>query len=803
MGNYHLDSYAEATEPFLVRSWGRNLKYDPTLSGYAAGIGGGFQGYTLGVWNGGAIDTRVLAVYIDPTGRAGILRGTLGGRYLLESEIWEMTGDVATTYRENTAIDPDQVSDYGSWTSGYFSSPYSGEAVSGEFAAGGTFSGSYLQGDLAGLAGHSWGIWNAGLGGTFAGTAGSTLTAKIGSDGFYLDPEAGYPYDSGGYLLGDLTVADWGSAGDTFSGAADLRFITDTRQGKLVGDLLGTFDPLTGKWQGGTLGTWETTPLKFAALPSFSLQSHGFDVSGRFGYPDGASYYDYQYVTNNSSGYAYYRDSSSGTGYNVTYYADGTTYITNYAYGDPYGYGYSDWYYVDTATGTWDTSQPLGDQAAAPPDALNATLAYENRYPGMYSSGYIDGMLGGTTSLWEATTAAPAQVEFLGRFELGTGRLFHGEISSWNARDSLNTTFDGGAFQGFLAGAREGNILNSRLIGLYLDPAGNAGFLRGSLAGTLHPEIGLFEMDGGFFPVGIVSASGLAPANLGSTIYRSGFQTIATTGSFAGGGSIDNAALWDNRLESMTISTMGDWGAGLNVAGGAYAGNTSDGWNLPVDVATPFSMFSHSEILGDRWSGGALHGTSAGYFTDYTPGTPVTGIMVGETVGTFDPVAYTWEAVTSGVWLQTGKFLDLAATSPEKLQQLNIPAVEIGRASFSGAGSDASGSLNISLNDVRYFAPSTGERPSIWASDAVSGSFTGNPGALSVPLGQTGGTNASSLAPNLQMQDWSSGAWRADVTAAGGTVGAHTGIGMQGTAAGAYTGTNSGTLGGTAAGIVK
>jgi hypothetical protein len=166
-------------------------------------------------------------------------------------------------------------------------------------------------------------------------------------------------------------------------------------------------------------------------------------------------------------------------------------------------------------------------------------------------------------------------------------------------------------------------------------------------------------------------------------------------------------------------------------------------------------------------------------------------------------VAFTWEAVISGAWLQTGKFLELADTSPEKLQQLNIPAVEIGRASFQGSGSDAFGSLDISLNDVRYFAPSTGERPSLWASGSVNGDFTGNPGALSVPLSQAAGTNASGLAPTLQMQDWSGGAWRADVFGAGGTVGTHTGIGMEGTAAGAYTGDTSGTLGGTAAGLVK
>jgi hypothetical protein len=233
----------------------------------------------------------------------------------------------------------------------------------------------------------------------------------------------------------------------------------------------------------------------------------------------------------------------------------------------------------------------------------------------------------------------------------------------------------------------------------------------------------------------------------------------------------------------------------------------SDAWNLPVDVAIPYGMFGHSEIRGDRWSGGALHGESLGYFTDYTPGTPVTGIMVGETIGTFDPVAFTWQAVTSGAWLRTGKYLNMASTDAGKaaLQQLNIPAFEIGRASFAGLGSDGSGnSLDISLNDVRYFAPSTGDRPSIWATDSVSGSFTGNPGALAVPLTQIPGSpTVSDLAPTLQMQDWTGGNWRADVTASGGTVGTHTGIGMEGTAAGSYTGTTSGTLTGTAAGLVK
>ena len=756
---------------YLLKGWGADLTYDPTLSGYASGIGGAFRGYTVGTWQGGTIGARALALYIDPAGRAGVLSGDLSGRYVQSGKSWELDGDVTTTFRETTTITPDQLA-Y-SLSSGSFGSGY-GTSADGSFAAGGTLQAGFLDGSLLGLTGHRWGIWSADLGGTFAGATGSAVTAKIGSGSFWLDPGPGV-YESSGYLLGDLTVDDWGSAGSSFSGSADLSFLTDTRRGSLTGEVQGSFDT-AGLWQGGALGTWETTPLKFAAHPNMDLSSFGFGVNGRWDYTDG-SYYSYYYTSSTGNGSASYRRNDLGTGYEIYFFENGTTSTTDYVYGDPDNFGVIGWWPVGSPEyGTWDTSRPIGDQLSAPPDPTNAMQSPENRYPGLYSSGNLSGILGGIGALWTATAAAPAPVEFLGGYSLGLGGLFQGEVSSYNATNYTETTYDGGAFRGFLAGARAGNALDGRLTALYIDPEGNAGILQGSMRGSLYPELGLFEMKGGMSPLQIDAATGLTPDTLGGSISATSFQALASAGSFNGSGSIANAEIGENRMQSMTLTSLGNWGIGVNTFGGTYAGTSADSWNLPVEVGT-YPLFSHSEVTGDLWSGGKLHGQALGYFTDYSPGVPVTGITVGETVGTFDPVAFTWQAVSAGAWFETGKFLDLASTPAGQalLGQLKIPAVEIGSASFAGAGTNGVDTLNVTMDNVKFFASRADTRPSLWASRSVGGTFTGAPAGVTVNLSQTAGANVSGLAPTMNVADWNGGGWRADVTASGGTVGGHHG----------------------------
>ena len=54
--------------------------------------------------------------------------------------------------------------------------------------------------------------------------------------------------------------------------------------------------------------------------------------------------------------------------------------------------------------------------------------------------------------------------------------------------------------------------------------------------------------------------------------------------------------------------------------------------------------------------------------------------------------------------IETNKFLEMAANveGQAKLQQLNIPCVEVGRATLTGSGNNFS---NLNMTDTIFFAP--------------------------------------------------------------------------------------------------
>ncbi|MEW6675220.1 MAG: hypothetical protein AB1348_04300, partial [Nitrospirota bacterium] len=208
------------------------------------------------------------------------------------------------------------------------------------------------------------------------------------------------------------------------------------------------------------------------------------------------------------------------------------------------------------------------------------------------------------------------------------------------------------------------------------------------------------------------------------------------------------------------------------------------------------------------WSNNRLIGSTRGYWGDVYK----TGILVGETLGTFDPTAYTWQALSMGVWLETNKFLEMAGkvgNNPNiaALQALNIPCVEVGRADLKGSWSDGAGNsidmtgTTYGMNNVIFFAPSTGGAPKIWATNQVSGGYAGNPVSAVVPLSGNG------LSANFNVQQWDTinNKWLSTVTNGAGT---YSGTGtMNGTTIqfnGAAAGTiGTGTFSGTGAGVVK
>jgi hypothetical protein len=135
------------------------------------------------------------------------------------------------------------------------------------------------------------------------------------------------------------------------------------------------------------------------------------------------------------------------------------------------------------------------------------------------------------------------------------------------------------------------------------------------------------------------------------------------------------------------------------------------------------------------------------------------------------------------------------------LQALNIPCVEVGRANLSGSGANG-GTIDMTMNNVIFFAPNHGQRPQIWATGNVSGAYTGNPSFLSVPLSG----NGLSVSFNIQQWNTNTNQWLSTIPNGTGSI---TGGGLnvqnlnfKGAGAGTIN-QGAGTFSGTAAGVAK
>jgi len=117
------------------------------------------------------------------------------------------------------------------------------------------------------------------------------------------------------------------------------------------------------------------------------------------------------------------------------------------------------------------------------------------------------------------------------------------------------------------------------------------------------------------------------------------------------------------------------------------------------------------------------------------------------------------------------------------------------------------------MNDVAFFAPSTGAKPGVWATNDVTGQYSFGNGFLS--SGNITGSdnviavsNGDSINADFQFTRWNTtnNTWTGSVRNGAGTLsgGSYNGpVTFRGGAAGSLTGTTSGSLSGTASGIVK
>ncbi|MBI4949332.1 MAG: FecR domain-containing protein [Deltaproteobacteria bacterium] len=614
--------------------------------------------------------------------------------------------------------------------------------------------------------------------------------AETGSESF--DDDAGELDSSSSRSLSGLT--ETGGTIDDATEYSDLKPISETSA-----EALGTPDAPTVTVLSSSLNGFIRSPdadLDVQGAVAFnSGETTGtwyFDIDGWAGSPpdnEGA-------ITVGGSGQA---DSSSGTttGYWLS--------VMSGSYSNGLMSGAGAFYYLTgtslisgdgTVNGSYDSSTGSFSGSAAG-TATEDDLAFVTV---LYSQGLLSGLMGGTSSIWGTSRSSPAPMIMIGRYLGGiTPRLWLNQNAfSLNFSNSTYTTYDGGAFFGYSAMLAAEGSANSSLYALYIDPSGNAGIAVGNLSGSFYYETGMMKMEGSVFPAQIradayipYTASNL-PSNISGASYQSSvapaYPAISgASSSFTGG------SAWD--ISTSSIAGQ-DWGILESIGNGTY---TSSG---PVSGALTLDFYndgynSSTMIAGARGdltvgAGNTITGGFVGYGARQD--TADSWISAGEFLGTFSPANYTWQSIQTGAWIETSLFISMTQTAAGQasLQALDIPYAEVGRANLTGTD----GNLTVNMNDVTFFAYSSGASPKVWATNNISGSYVTDPLAgASVALSGNG------LSSSFNVKQWSTSTWLSSVSGAGTYSGTGTlngsSVNMVGAAAGTYSG---GTFSGTGAG---
>ncbi|WP_166404908.1 FecR family protein [Desulfonema ishimotonii] len=427
-------------------------------------------------------------------------------------------------------------------------------------------------------------------------------------------------------------------------------------------------------------------------------------------------------------------------------------------------------------------------------------------------SGVMTGIFSGEDSLWRADPASPASASLTGGYQeitrTDTPSLWVAdELSGFNYINNTRTTFDGGAYTGFLGGIRYNDLLIGTALALCTDPRGNVGILKGQTEwGGFDEESGQFAAEFELFPVRMGQDWGIPPEYFedalltGETRWHREEDTSVSQGRFIdGSGALAGRITVDDLYQEVMSIQGASWAISMLASSGTYDEDDDQvfgQWQMALSDPTDtrkwlrgfFSNTAGAEnaIAGETWSAW-ININSA-----------LTGVGGGDFTGTYDPDQHTWQMVELFSTVETGKFIRMASgeTGRQQLADLNIPAFEIGRTTLSGQ----SDTMSVEMRDVAFFSYRTGDAPRIWATDSVSGNFLATP-----ETGHTVSLSGNGLTAEFSVTDWNAGTWAADVQGSGalnrndtgGTVSAQ----FSGYAAGQHTGGLSGSFEGTASGL--
>lgn len=833
---------ASASSPAVFKLMGTTEPFSETglddASVFAAGFGhseitdGAFSGFISGISE--SMTGHLYALYVDPDQNAGILKGAFSGNSVSYLDMWEADGMI---YPEVVApasgISADSMQNSLSYGMiGGFMAGMSGAdtVIESEFGWGDTLA-------LNGLS--DFGIFQLTFGidnkfmtsqASSSWTAGSAGRGVFGSyevSSMLDDYASGYAPDPGYWQLSTMggTFAD-----GVLTGTAGGMYLSMTRYGELSGTLDGTYDvENSGGWQGVLSGTWQNSVyLDFNGLLDGNSR---YMTSHRIGYDSGflaqlECFYTFDYDEITGIGWTNFDDGVSVV--RTMYYPDGT---------------YSSWSDDGTQTtyGQGTFTGAVWDTVSLSPITGSPLTTYET-YTYLHHSGGIHAFLGGIEDLWTASLTDAASFVLMGEFddyfdEAIYDTMFSADIKSynpyydnctiWNPDDALHSVNGNGSYIGFMTGKKGYDAeIKADILALYLDVDGNAGFLRGFMNGGTIDVLETCGGNGEIYPIEILQNTGYVPSEFYPGIYgcvqKEHYEdTVEAWGAFlintldipSTAGSIECQYGSLDIVEAAGTIGNQPWCLGVESAlyGGTYdvyESTVQDSWFFDLWESTETKQLrkylvsmTDSAITAGSWSDHQIQGKGYGAWVDMEQA--ITGVCGADLHGTFDPVLLTWQAAAQWASLDTQTFLSLSQTQAgrDMLAELNIPCIEVGITTLTGT----SEIMTVNMNDVSFFAYSTGADPRVWATSDVNGTFSQTPTVnSSVSMSSVSG---GELSADFYINNWTGNQWDASVSGygslnrtdgAGGTVN----VGFSGNAAGTYTGTTSGDFSGTGAGTV-
>jgi hypothetical protein len=414
------------------------------------------------------------------------------------------------------------------------------------------------------------------------------------------------PSDAGaGYFLAhvDGTMRDDGSINAALTKGS---LLTRTFRADMTGSVFGQGDAgEAGTWIGQGVGTIDVENLAYVsgfnadirrAYPGGEIEGHYDYTSGSiYPYPDG--YFDYYYkpgddyarITDRlptiTGDYGHYSSSVSDLS-TIHYFADGRTFIEYQRTWDPdmNGIGYGGYVYTYDAYGDdWDPADGFDSLLPLENDPV---LAYENIGGfGSEGVGILEGLLGGPQSLWDGN-GLDIPLYLMGSYakQDADASIWATEVySEGTDPDVFHSTYKGGAYFAYIGGIDNNSDMEGLLAGLYIDPSGNAGVLRGDFSGDAYEDLGLFSMEGSIARE-YQASLGIGPEILDSRLFTKPSDNMffeemcwpvlsgmTMTGNLGDNGSFSSVGL--HEMGSGGFETTAIWG--------------TDGWDLATDPNDP------------------------------------------------------------------------------------------------------------------------------------------------------------------------------------------------------------------------